>query len=305
MNYESSVSTGLKGVPRHRLWVLSDLQQSDPVNASRCMHTGVEDFLSLGLAVDAVCYLGDSTEGSKLAHLEEMADMHVRELARVDAPVYYVMGNHEFDYHRWVEGASALTIPMRDRILREPQWHTTASPLDWSLSVDLGDLALFLLSDRCDPADRTWVTTHCGQRDVINVAMAPHDFAADAEAVRGEMAAIQKPFFTFSHYSFPGGNRDGEGPFQEMLLPLPPNVVAHFYGHSHIGDHHWGGRNVSRQISTVNDSAITQFDIASLENRRGSAIRSAIVEWYGGRHFGVFYRNHSEGRWEKCLLENV
>ena len=32
---------------RRRLWVFSDLQQSDPRNAEYCMHAGVDDFLSL------------------------------------------------------------------------------------------------------------------------------------------------------------------------------------------------------------------------------------------------------------------
>lgn len=291
--------------PLRRLWVFSDLQQSDPVNASRCMHTGVEDFLSLGLDIDAVCYLGDSTEGTNLAHLEEMADMQVRELARVDAPVYYAMGNHEFDYHRWVEGPSKLTIPMRERILREPQWHTSASTLDWSFRKDFGDLVLFFLTDRCDEADGTWVTTHCGQRNIKGCEMSAHDFGPDAARVRDEMAALDKPFFTFSHYGFPGGNRDGEGPLQEMLLPLPDLHVAHFYGHSHIGDKVWGKQNVFRQVSTINDSPTSQFDVASLENLRGSAIRSAIVEWYGGHRFGVFFRNHTTATWEKCLVEHA
>lgn len=297
-----SINEAFLREPQRRIWVFSDLQQSDPVNAEKCMHIGVEDFLSLKIGVDAVCYLGDSTEGCVLEHLEEMADMQVRELARIDAPIYYVMGNHEFDYHRWSnEGAGALTIPMRSRILRESQWHTTASPLDWCLTADLGGLELVLLSDRCDPDNRTWVTTHCDQRNISGAPMGTHDFDADAEVLRRSLAAIDKPFFTFSHYAFPGGNRDDEGPLQAMLLPLPQNALAHFYGHSHIGDAVWGKRNLYRQISTVNDSAITQFDIASLEDMRGSAIRSAVIEWYGGRSFGVFFRNHSSHLWEKAF----
>ena len=65
---------GLLRPARRRLWVISDLQQRDPANARRCMHAGVEDFLSLRLPVDAVCYLGDTTEGADPAHLREMAD---------------------------------------------------------------------------------------------------------------------------------------------------------------------------------------------------------------------------------------
>ena len=114
---------------KRRFWVFSDLQQHDPANARRCMHAGVEDFLSLRLPVDAACYLGDSTEGTDLGHLREMADMQVEALARVDAPVWYVMGNHEFDFQRWSDPppTGRVAIPMRERILGEKQWHTTAS----------------------------------------------------------------------------------------------------------------------------------------------------------------------------------
>ena len=289
--------------PLRRFWVVSDLQQKDPGLATLCMTTAVDDFTSLRTPVDAVFYLGDSTEGTVLEHLQAMAEMQVEQFARVDAPVYYVMGNHEFDYHRWAEGASGLTIPMRETILRHPQWHTTASPLDWTLEADFGDFFVFLLSDRCDPDDPTWVTSHCGLRDVANARPTDHDFAPDIAAVRARLQALGKPTFTMSHYAFPGGNRDGEGPLQQALLPLPSHVLAHFYGHSHIGDAHWGGKNVFRQVSTVNDSAISQFDVASLEHIRGSAVRSAIVEWYGGQDFGVFFRNHSASKWEKIHVE--
>lgn len=305
MNYKSiSEYNCFHPVPLRRFWVFSDLQQSDPVNARYCMHTGVDDFLSLGIPVDAVCYLGDSTEGCKIEHLEEMADMQVKALARVDAPVYYAMGNHEFDYHRWCEGAGSLTIPMRARILKENQWHTTASPGDWSFSKDFGDIVLFFLSDRAEPELGRWCSTHCYHLNVPEEVVTEHDHAADAERVRAEMAAIDKCFFTFSHYSFHGGNRDTEGEIQQMLLPLPAHHIAHFYGHSHTGDRVWGKQNCFRQISTINDTPTTQFDIASLENKRGNAVRSAIVEWYGGHSYGVYFRDHSRKCWEKSFTES-
>jgi hypothetical protein len=53
----------------------------------------------------------------------------------------------------------------------------------------------------------------------------------------------------------------------------------------------------------VTGSRITQFDIASFENVRGSAVRSAVVEWYGGDSFGVFFRDHVGHRWEKAHFE--
>lgn len=288
----------LRPEARHRFWVFSDLQQSDPVNASLCMRTGVDDFLSLNLPVDAVCYLGDSTEGTNLAHLREMTDMQVEQLARVDAPVYYAMGNHELDYLKHGDPPGRLIVPIRERILGEPQWHTTERIEDWSFLADFGDLTLFFLSDHASP-DGRWCTTHCHVRRIAEGVATPHDDGTARAETLQKLAAVKTPFFTFSHYSFPGGNRDDEGPLQAELLPLPENVVAHFYGHSHIGDRVWGKKNLYRQISTIEDSTITQFDIASLENRRGTAVRSAVLEWYGGHHYGVYFRNHTEKVWEK------
>lgn len=290
--------------PLHRFWVFSDLQQSDPRSATYCMETAVGDFLSLGLGIDAMCYLGDSTEGATLSHLEDMADMQVRLLAKIDAPVYYAMGNHEFDFHRHHNVGSPVRIPMRDRIIGEPQWHTSDSLLDWTFQADFGEMTLVFITDRADPVAGKWCTTHCYHHNLTGDDGGEHDHAPDAEAARDSMAAIGKPFFTFSHYSFKGGNRDFEGDLQEMLRPLPPEHVAHFYGHSHVGDHVWGREHFLRQISTITETPTTQFDIASLEGFRGNTIRSAVLEWYGGRSFGVFFRDHLHHLWEKTYFEN-
>lgn len=284
---------------KRRFWVFSDLQQSDPANARRCMHEGVEDFLSLRLPVDAACYLGDATESAVLPHLREMADMQVGELARVDAPVWYVMGNHEFDFQRWSDPppAGRVVVPMRERILREAQWRTTASVRDWLLVADFGDVALALFSDHA-AEDGSWIAVHGGAHGPSGAIPYP-DPEAPARA-RERIAALGKPVFTMSHYSFPGGNRASD--LMGALRPLPPNVVAHLYGHCHIGDFKWGGDDCLRQVSGIDGSAVTQFDIASLENRRGNAIRSAVLEWYGGASYGVFFRDHTARRWEKAFL---
>ena len=68
---------------------------------------------------------------------------------------------------------------------------------------------------------------------------------------------------------------------------------------------HAGGKDCLRQVSGVDGSALTQFDVASLENRRGNAVRSAVVEWYGGAAYGVFFRDHSARRWEKAFLSGA
>ena len=286
-----------------RIWVFSDLQQSVPENARRCMLAGVSDFLSLEIPVDAVCYLGDTTEGTSLPHLREMAEMQVEALSRVDAPVYYAMGNHEFDYHRAMDLPGRVTIPMRDRVLRESQWHTSPRVSDPFFSVDLGGLTLAFLTD-CAAEDGSWWTTHCWPNPRGEIDAHPSRWVESQARVRGLLSGIDTPFFLFSHYGFPGGNRDDEGPLQRMLLPLPGNAIAHFYGHSHCGDHVWGKRNFLRQISTIDESGVTQFDIASFEDIRGSAVRSAIIEWYGGQSYGVFFRDHSARAWTKTYLQS-
>ena len=299
----SDFRPSLLPAPIHRFWVFSDLQQSDPDNARYCMTTGVDDFLSLRLPVDAVCYLGDSTEGIVRAHLEEMTEMQIRQLARVDAPIYYAMGNHEFDLFRYsgipAEKREKVEVIIRDRVLRNSQWHVAASLRDWTFQTDFGDLVLFFFSDHADLAG-AWCVTHGYVQDLRPGAPDPYEGDEEIAPVRDALAAIDRPFFTFSHYSFSGGNR--VAPIQSRLLPLPPNAIAHFYGHSHIGDRYWGKQDVYRQISGIDNSDITQFDIASLENRRGSAVRSAILEWYGGHRYGVFFRNHTAGKWEKAFL---
>lgn len=291
--------------PLRRFWLFSDLQQHDPTNARICMHTGVEDFLSLDLPVDAVCYLGDSTEWIEIPHLEEMAEMQVKALARIDAPIYYVMGNHELDYQRRGPRSrpAPIKIPMRERILRENQWHTTASPRDWTMTADFDGLTLFFFSDHGDP-DGYWCDTHGYVQDYIDRegGEPPHQEGDEEEQrIRATLASIETPFFTLSHYAYAGGNR--ESPQQSRFLPLPGNAIAHFYGHCHIGDEKWGGDQCLRQIAGIAGSSLTQFDIASLENRRGNAIRSAIVEWYGGRSYGVFFRDHTAKRWDKVYLD--
>ncbi|MBR1609095.1 MAG: metallophosphoesterase [Kiritimatiellae bacterium] len=287
--------------PLRRFWVFSDLQQSDPANARLCMTTGVEDFLSLGLGIDAAFYLGDSTEGAVEEHLAEMADMQVEQLSKVDAPIWYALGNHEFDLHNaaWngrVDASRLFRVVMRERVLREPQWHVAPTLRDWLFVADFGDVAVALLGDHADAGGKWW-TTHGILHGLPEGTPDPH--GDEPLRVRDAIAALGKPAFTMSHYAFPGGNRPSA--LMGGMLPLPENVVAHLYGHCHIGDFRCGGDDCLRQIAGTDGSAVTQFDVASLENRRGTAVRSAILEWYGGRDFAVFFRNHSAARWEKAF----
>lgn len=281
----------------HRFWVISDLQQSIPERATYCMTTAVDDFLSLALPIDAVCYLGDATEGQNLTFIHEMAAMQVRELAKVDAPVYYAIGNHDFDFffHRQKE-MDGMKVPFVEYVADSPQWHVQENLTDMYYVVDLGDLAIVMLTDHAD-SKGTWYTTH-GQ--VRNDEAAYPYTGEHYRAVSERMRRLNKPVITMSHYAFPGGNR--EAPLYKQFLPLPENVRMHFYGHAHIGDAQWAGKDCYRKLSGVDDQAVMQVNVASLENYRGTAVRSALVNVYQSGEIGVLFRNHSAHCWDDLLI---
>lgn len=281
----------------HRLWVLSDLQQSQPERATYCMTRAVDDFLSLHMPVEAVCYLGDAVEGHHLSHLEEMTIMQERQLARVDVPVFYVVGNHDFDYfsaHK--DQLGRMTIPFVDHLRNNSQWHL---PKDYSTMyymVDMGDYAMCFLTDHADPGG-AWYTSHGLVRNEAQQYMYGQQ---DYDEVKQDIARQNKPVLTLSHYAMPGGNR--EAPLFKRLLPLPDNVLMHFYGHAHIGDAVWAGKDCHRKIAAVDGQPLVQVNVASLENFRGNAIRSVLVELYQDGAIGVLFRNHSQARWDDYLI---
>ena len=282
---------------RRRFWVVSDLQQRFPERATHCMTRAVEDFLSLNLPCDAVCYLGDSVEGSDLRFLVEMAQMQMRELARVDAPVYYIPGNHDFDYFRdFGEKEGRMRIPFLECVRERAQWRIPQDLSEPCFHVDFGDVALAFFPDHAD-ADGRWFTSHGIVRG--DESAYPYDAAAYRERVE-RIGALKKPVISFSHYSFAGGNR--AAPLLDRFLPLPDNFQMHFYGHAHIGDAYWAGKDCYRKICGVDNQPIMQVNVASLENYRGTAIRSAIVEWYKGGEIGALFRNHSQRYWDDYLV---
>ena len=283
-----------------RLWIVSDLQQREPARASRHMHCAMEDFVSLNMPVDAVCYLGDATEGDDISLINEMASMQQREFSRVDAPVYYVLGNHDFDYFRHqskIVEDQPMKIPFMDYMKSFPQWHLPEDISRMSYKVDMGEFVLCFLTDHADP-DGSWYTRHgkVHGRDKEAYPYTPDDYRKLME----ELKNTGKPVITLSHYAFPGGNREAE--IYQQFMPLPENIRVHFYGHAHIGDAAWAAENLYRKIACINDHPIMQFDIASLENGRGNAVRSAIMEWYPDHEIGLFFRNHSLQCWDDLLF---
>lgn len=292
-----SLIRAASGSVRHRFWIVSDLQQQYPERATHCMTRAAADFLSLNMPCEAVCYLGDATEGHNLDFIHEMAAMQVREFARVGAPVYYSVGNHDFDYfayHR--DHLPGMVIPFKDYVEQYSQWHTQGDMGKMYYIADMGDYALCFFTDHADPAGR-WYTTHGEIRG--DAALYPYT-EADYRACMEEIGAMGKPVFTLSHYSYAGGNR--AAPLFDRFLPVADNVRMHFYGHAHIGDAVWAGKDCHRKISAVDNQPLMQINVASLENYRGSAIRSVIVELYDSGEVGVLFRNHSLRCWDDYLI---
>ena len=278
-----------------RLWLISDLQQSVPQQAEDCMTRAVADFLDLDLPVDAVCYLGDSVEGHDLARIRTMTAMQIRELAKIPAPVYYAPGNHDFDYFRRVQ-PGRMVIPFIDEVSRHPQWRLAPSMTDMVFAADFGPFAVVFLPDHAAP-DGRWFTSHGGIRGDAEAYPYTYDDWRDLAANIGRMG---KPVITMSHYNLPGGNR--EAPLYGYLLPLPENILLHVYGHAHIGDAAWAGVNCHRKLCGVDGHTVVQANIASLECYRGSAIRSAFLEYYDDGSMGILFRNHSLLRWDDCYF---
>ena len=52
----------------------------------------------------------------------------------------------------------------------------------------------------------------------------------------------------------------------------------------------------------MDDQAIVQVDVASLEKGRGNAVRSVLLEYYPDRTIGLFFRNHTLRTWDHMLM---
>jgi len=299
--FEAAI-TAMSGSVGQRFWVISDLQQHEPAKARACLERAIEDFRACALPCDGIWYLGDGIEGANREALLEMSRMQAELLGRLGLPVRYVMGNHDLDYFRSrrregeVMPVQAEDFPFRETISRLPGWRTTPAIDDFFFLEDLGQIAVVFLSDHVDPGG-AWYTTHGEVRG--DAAAYPHGQEA-YDRLRGKIASCGKPVILASHYALSGGARPSE--LLNRLLPLPHNVQLHLHGHSHIGDTVWGGKDCHRKVAGVDNHAIPQVNISSLEDDRGSSIRSVILDIYRDRSFGVWFRNHRSGIWEDAFL---
>ncbi len=276
---------------RERIWLISDLQQHDPEKSRRCMYTAYEDFKTLGLRCDKIWYLGDSVEGENYDRLIEMTKMQEQVFLEIGAPVFYCPGNHDMDYFR---ATGIPTLPFRDMVKSHENigWKTTDKLSDFYFWDSAGGMDVLFLADHADE-NGNWCFCH-GRPFGTGYPYTHEDYRRVAEERDKKPAVI-----SVGHYSYPGGNRAAE--YMGEYFPLGENVRLHIYGHAHIGDKTWAGKDWGRQICGTDFHALTQVNISSLEADRGNAIRSAFLELYRDGSIAVLFRNHSFRRWDKLL----
>ncbi len=276
----------------HRVWLISDLQQHDPARSRQCMYIAYEDFKKLNLPCEKIWYLGDSVEGANLEHLWEMTKMQEKVFSEIGVPVCYCPGNHDMDY---VSRFGEAVMPFREMVLSHSAegWKTTKCVSDFFFWDKLGDTDVLFIADHA-AADGSWYFCH-GRPFGTGYPYNSTDYRALARE-----RDKRKKVITVSHYAYPGGNRATE--YMGEYFPIGENVLLHVYGHAHIGDSRWAGKDWGRQISAADGHFLTQIDIASLEHGRGNAVRSAFMEIYSDGRTGIFFRNHQGGFWEKMLV---
>ncbi len=272
---------------KNKVWLISDTQQSDPANAQRCMDFSMADIREMGIPFEQIWYLGDAMHGANLKHLTAMADLQEKALGDLNVPLYYVPGNHDYDYaagHR----DEPPVIPFWEMVRRHPGWYTTEHCDDYWFHTMLGDHSVYFLADHI-ARDNSWLVTHGWFR----YGRSPYT-AEDAAVLREKIAGDPHPVITASHYAFLGGNRDFEGPLLNQLLPLGTNHRIHFYGHAHIGDWTWAKKDAYRRICGTDWHDIPQVNVSSLENIRGHKCRSVFLHIYEDGGMGIFFRNHDD-----------
>lgn len=277
---------------RKRVWIFSDLQLQVPEESRRCFETAIQDYKHLNLPCDYIWYLGDATEGKNEDALREMCDMQIEGLKSLNVPVRYVMGNHEFDLLR----SGVNRTPFFEAATKVPGWKSIERIDDFYFFEHVGDYMVAFFSDHAD-AHGKWCTGNGEVRG--NAEMYPYT-RSSYEEVTEILSNCELPVLTVSHYAFEGGNRPSA--LLNQLLPLPANVKIHFHGHAHIGDQKWAGVDCHRQISTVVSQDIAQINVSSLENIRGSGIRSVFLEMYEDQRLGVFFRNHQLREWSAIFM---
>jgi hypothetical protein len=251
-----------------RIWVHSDLQLSKPQLADKVLSDAVEDILSLDLNLSAAFCLGDALCGKSQPDLHAVAQATLRHNARLNIPICYVMGNHEMDLRR---GAGIAQYPLFELAQTTPSWHTLNHISDFFFARKIAGTLVVFMGDHAGP---DWWTSH-GSLQGPHPENYPHP-PSHFQALRDAIAQYPGPCITVSHYSYPGGQRPSN--LQRAMLPLPPNLLTHCYGHAHIGDLVWNKENPWQRDNPVTGQALRQFNISALETDRTPGSHSAILD---------------------------
>ncbi len=276
-----------------RVWLISDLQQSEPEKSRRCLYTALDDFESLGLKCDKIWYLGDSVEGSDMEHLDKMTSMQEEAFEKLGIPLCYVLGNHDTD-----PLPESGRVPFYDMLKHHKEWKCIETCEDYYFFDKIAMFDVLFISDHF-AKDFSWRARHGGVYE--DRSKYPHK-KEDFEALMKKVEKSGRTTITVSHYSFPGGNRSSN--FMGMFMPIPKNVFMHLYGHAHIGDKVWAGKDAMRKIAWADDSDVPQLDISSLEHGRGNTIRSAFLEIYDDMVM-VLFRDHEKREWTESFLKRI
>ena len=151
--YEESVKRA-----KHKIWILSDLQQKDPACARECLDISMADYESMDAPADMIWYLGDSIEGTNREHLLAMCQMQEEAFGRTGLPLCYVMGNHELDYSRAKEhDREPVFLPFYEMVKAHEGWYTTPAYTEPYFKISLGDFKVYFFSDHI-AEDKSWMS---------------------------------------------------------------------------------------------------------------------------------------------------
>lgn len=272
-----------------RIWVLSDIQQSEPADALATLSAAVDDILATNLKLDAIWCLGDALRGANELALMQVAEIFIGQLARLDLPVCYLLGNHDVDLKR---AADIDWHPLWERARREPNWHTSDRLDAFFFARRVGDCLVVFMGDHAHPGG-DWFTTHGGVegRARERYPYSPEDYARLSRA----MAGFDGPVVIASHYALPGGQKPSR--LLGGLLPLPSNVKLVMHGHAHIGDLVWNKDNPWQRDNPVSGQPLRQFNISALESVRSPGSHSAILEIASGGPTSLRIRCHQKREW--------
>lgn len=279
---------------KHKIWIFSDLQQSNPAYAKECLDICMADFEEMGSPADMIWYLGDSVESANREHLTAMCDMQEQAFVKTGLPLCYTMGNHDLDYVR-NHRDEPVWLPFYEMVKKHDNWHVAEDFTKPYFRVELGEFLIYFFCDHMAP-DHSWMTSHGEIHG--NVEDYPH---ADVfEQIRNEIKAEGRPVITASHYAYPGGNRESD--WMGKLFPLPEQLKIHFYGHAHIGDFVWAKKDAYRRICWTDWHDIPQINVSSYEHIRGQKCRSVFLHIYEDQSFGIFFRNHDDRVFSECYF---